>query len=79
MNLGFDPYWYGVMMVVAMEMGQITPPVGLNLYVITGVAKDVPMHTIFKYVTPFVVTLIIFMFLLIAFPNLALFLPGIME
>lgn len=78
-SLGFDPIWYGVMMVVAMEQGQITPPVGLNLYVITGVAKDVPMHSIFRYITPFVVTLLIFMFLLIAFPNLALFLPGLMK
>ena len=79
MKLGFDPIWYGVMMVVAMEQGQITPPVGLNLYVITGVAKDIPMHTVFRHITPFVITLVIFMFLLIAFPNLALFLPGLMK
>lgn len=77
MQLGVDPIWYGVMMVVAMEQGQITPPVGINLYVITGVAKDVPMHEIFKYVLPFVVTLVIFMFLLISFPRLTLFLPGL--
>ncbi|WP_338824102.1 C4-dicarboxylate TRAP transporter large permease protein DctM [Moorella humiferrea] len=79
MNLGFDPIWYGVMMVIAMEMGQITPPVGINLFVITGVAKDVPMHVIFRYITPFVVTIIIFMFLMIVFPQVALYLPSLLH
>ncbi|QGP91511.1 C4-dicarboxylate TRAP transporter large permease protein DctM [Neomoorella glycerini] len=79
MNLGFDPIWYGVMMVVAMEMGQITPPVGINLFVITGVAKDVPMHVIFRYIAPFVVTLIVFMFIMIAFPQTALYLPHLVR
>ena len=78
-KLGFDPIWYGVMMVVAMEQGQLTPPVGLNLYVITGVAKDVPMHEIIRHMWPFIIVLIVFMFIMIAFPELALFLPSRMK
>ena len=47
--LGYDPIWFGVIMVIMMEMGQITPPVGVNVYVITGVAKDVPMGDCFSW------------------------------
>jgi len=77
MKLGFDPIWYGVMMVVAMEQGQITPPVGLNLYVITGVAKDIPMHTVFRHITPFVITLVILCSCLLPSLILRYFCPGL--
>jgi tripartite ATP-independent transporter DctM subunit len=78
-SLGFDPIWYGVMMVVAMEQGQLTPPVGLNLYVITGVAKDVPMHEIIRHMWPYIGVLVIFMVVMVLFPQLALFLPSMMK
>ena len=55
-SMGFDPIWFGVIMVIILEMGQITPPVGLNLFMFRGVAKDVPMNTIFKGIWPFVIS-----------------------
>lgn len=76
--LGFDPIWFGVIMVVVSEMGVITPPVGLNVYVIHGVAKDVPLFTIFRGVVPFLLMMIICIVLVIVFPQIALFLPSFM-
>ncbi len=77
-SLGFDPIWFGVVMIMLGETGLITPPVGLNVYVIAGVAKDVPMTTIFRGIVPFLVAIIICIILVTAFPQIALFLPGIM-
>ena len=77
--LGFDPIWYGVIMVMMMEMGQITPPVGINVFVIAGVAKDVPMATIFKGILPFVLAMVIVIVILTIFPDLALILPESMD
>lgn len=74
--LGFDLVWYGVIMVIAIEMGLITPPVGLNVFVIHGVAKDVPLYSIFKGVWPFVVAMAICIIILTVFPQIALFLPS---
>lgn len=79
LQLGFDPIWYGVMMVISMMQGQLTPPVGITLYIISGVDKDVPLSDVFRYVWPFVGVLIFFMFVLIAFPQIALFLPNLMR
>ena len=79
MSLGFDPIWYGVIMVMMMEMGQITPPVGINVFVISGVAKNVPMATIFKGIIPFVIGMILVILILILFPDIALFIPNSME
>ena len=70
--LGYDPIWFGVVMVVMMEMGLITPPVGLNVYVISGMAKDVPMYTIFKGIVPFLLAIIVMIAILIVFPGIAL-------
>jgi C4-dicarboxylate transporter DctM subunit len=70
--LGYDPIWFGVLMVVMMEMGLITPPVGLNVYVICGMAKDVPMYTIFKGIVPFLLAIIVMIAILIVFPGIAL-------
>ncbi|KKM12736.1 C4-dicarboxylate ABC transporter permease [Clostridiales bacterium PH28_bin88] len=78
-SLGFDPIWFGVIMVVVMEQALITPPVGMNVYVIGGVAKDVPLDTIFKGVIPFWLAIMVFLAILIAVPQLALFLPNIMR
>ena len=77
-NLGFDPIWFGVIITLVMEMSLITPPVGVNVFVISGIAKDVPMYTIFRGVLPFWGAMVVCVALLIAFPQLALFLPGTM-
>jgi C4-dicarboxylate transporter, DctM subunit len=77
--LGFDPIWFGVMVVWMCEMGMITPPVGLNVFVIKGVAKDVPMSTIFNGVVPFVIADVVGVALLILIPAQATFLPNLMK
>jgi tripartite ATP-independent transporter DctM subunit len=78
-SLGYDPIWFGVIIVLVGEMGVITPPVGINVYVVKGVAKDVPLHTIFKGCIPFVIALIVCNSLLIFIPEIALFLPNILQ
>ncbi len=78
-GLGFDPIWFGVIIVWMCEMGMITPPMGLNVFVIKGVAKDIPMGTIFRGVVPFIVADIIGIVLLVTLPQLALFLPGMLK
>lgn len=78
-SLGFDPVWFGVIIVLVTEMGVITPPVGVNVYVVYGVAKDVPLETIFKGVLPMLAALLICNILLILFPQIALFLPSLMR
>ncbi len=79
--LGFDPIWFGVIMVIMMEMGQITPPIGLNVFVIHGVAKkyEIPMATIFRGIIPFIIVEVIVIFLLTLFPEIVLFLPEGMD
>ncbi len=78
-TLGYDPIWFGVIMVLVVAMGVITPPVGMNVYVIKGVAPDIPIELIFKGVWPFLVAVIICLAILIAFPSLATFLPALMK
>jgi C4-dicarboxylate transporter DctM subunit len=77
MKLGFDPIWFGVIIVLTAEMGVITPPVGVNVFVIKGIAPDVPLETIFKGIFPFLAALIIVTVILIIFPQIATFLPGL--
>jgi C4-dicarboxylate transporter DctM subunit len=78
-GLGYDPIWFGVVIVLITEMGVITPPVGVNVYVVSGVAKDVPLETIFKGILPLLGALIVCNIILIIFPQIALFLPGLMR
>ena len=78
LSLGFNGIWFGVIIVLVAEMGVITPPVGINVYVIKGVAPDVPLETIFKGIFPFLGAIIVCIALLIAFPQIALFLPSFM-
>lgn len=75
--LGLDPIWFGVVIVLVTEIGVITPPVGLNVYVIHGVAKDVPLESIFKGIFPFLVALAIAAIILLIFPQIATFLPSL--
>ena len=79
LDLGFDPIWFGVIITLVMEMSLITPPVGINVFVISGIAKDVPMYTIFRGVLPFWIAMLVCIILLIIFPQLALFLPQTMS
>jgi C4-dicarboxylate transporter, DctM subunit len=74
--LGFDPIWFGVIIVMTVELGLIHPPVGMNIFVIKSVVEDVKISTIFYGVLPFIITDIIRLILLIAFPILALWLPS---
>jgi C4-dicarboxylate transporter DctM subunit len=74
--LGFDPIWFGIIIVMTVELGLIHPPVGMNVFVIKSVVKDVSFSTIFVGVIPFVVTDLVRLIILIAFPVLATFLPS---
>ena len=78
-SLGFDPIWFGIIIVVVVEMGLITPPVGMNVFVLKGVAKDVPMYTIFRGVIPFLLADILLLALLFVWPQIVLFLPNTMR
>ena len=79
MNLGFDPIWFGVVITLFMEMSLITPPVGMNVFVISGMARDVPMAVIFRGIFPFFLAMVVCLVLLILAPQIALFLPGTMS
>ena len=76
LQLGFDPIWFGVIVVVTVELGLIHPPVGMNVFVIKSVVRDVKLSTIFLGVAPFVVTDIVRLVLLVAFPVIATYLPA---
>lgn len=78
LTLGFNPIWFGVIAVLMMEAGLITPPLGLNIFVISGVA-DVPMGTVFKGAIFFLFAIFAVVILVTVFPQIALFLPGIMR
>jgi len=76
--LGFDPIWFGVIAVLMMEAGLITPPMGLNVFTVAGVAKDTPVETIFRGVMPFLFAIFALVILITVFPKIALLLPGMM-
>jgi tripartite ATP-independent transporter DctM subunit len=78
-TLGYDPIWFGVIIVMTVAMGVITPPVGMNVYIIKGIAPDIPLEVIYKGIWPFLGAIIVCLALLIAFPQLAVFLPGLMS
>jgi tripartite ATP-independent transporter DctM subunit len=77
-TLGFDPIWFGIIVVRAAEIGLITPPVGMNVFVINGIT-DVPMYTIFRGIIPFLIADICHVALLVAVPQIATFLPSLMK
>jgi tripartite ATP-independent transporter DctM subunit len=72
---GFDPIWFAVVLTINMEIGLITPPVGLNLYVINGIAPDVRLQTILWGALPFMICMVVGILLLCLFPGIALWLP----
>ena len=78
MAAGFDPIWFGVLIVVMVELGQITPPIGMNVFAMSAIDKDVPMYSIFKGVLPFWGAFLVQVVILVLFTKIALFLPSMM-
>ncbi|MEE9202596.1 MAG: TRAP transporter large permease subunit, partial [Dehalococcoidia bacterium] len=78
-SLGFDPIWFGILVVIMCEIGLLTPPVGLNIYVVKGVAPHIPLEDMFRGVIPFVLTMFVVIALLVAFPQIVLILPNTMR
>ena len=76
-SLGFDPIWFGIIIVMVVELGMITPPVGMTMYVVKGIAPDIPIGTIFRGVIPFLLVEVALVALIIAFPAIVTFLPSI--
>jgi len=79
MQLGFDPVWFGVIVVMAVTFGMICPPVGMNVFVINSIARDVPLGAIYKGTMPFIAVDVLRLLILCAFPALSLWLPGFIE
>ena len=75
--VGFDPYWFAVILTINMEIGLISPPVGLNLYVINGIAPDIPLKTILLGSLPFVLCMVLAIVILSMFPSLVTWLPDL--
>jgi C4-dicarboxylate transporter DctM subunit len=79
MQLGFDPIWFGVIVVMAVTFGMICPPVGMNVFVINSIARDLPLVSIYKGTMPFIAVDVLRLLILCAFPALSLWLPGLIE
>ncbi|MDR0852472.1 MAG: TRAP transporter large permease [Clostridiales Family XIII bacterium] len=78
-SLGYDPIWFGILIVLVLSMGSITPPIGLNVFVMQGVLKTVPLYTIFRGIWPYVLAIVICCLIIIAFPSIATILPGLLR
>lgn len=78
-ELGFDPIWFGIYVILAMELGAVSPPVGLNCFIISGIAKDVPLGEIYKGALPFMLTIFVGIALITFIPDIALVLPNLMK
>jgi tripartite ATP-independent transporter DctM subunit len=77
--LGFDPIWFGIIIVIVVQIGLVSPPVGMNIFVVKSLLKHVTMGTMFRGVTPFNVALVVLLAIVVAFPGLSTFLPGFMK
>ncbi|MGD9878047.1 TRAP transporter large permease subunit, partial [Desulfococcus sp.] len=81
-SLGYDPIWFGIIIVMVTEMGVITPPVGINVYVVYGVARSLPggmsLEAIFKGIMPFMLAILVGIIILAVFPQIILVLPNLM-
>jgi C4-dicarboxylate transporter, DctM subunit len=78
-GLGYNAIWFGVIIVLVTQMGVISPPVGVNVYVVAGIARDVPMQSVFKGSMPFLLALCVAAVILVAFPGLSLWLPNLVH
>ena len=78
-QMGYDPIWFGIIIVLVTQIGVITPPVGINVYVVSGVARDVPLEVIFRGVVPMLMALILETLILIPFPQIVNLLPSLLK
>ncbi len=78
MSAGFDPVWFGVLVVIMVELGVVTPPIGVNVFAIAAIARDVPMYDIFRGVLPFWIAYLVLIAFIVVFPQICLFLPSLM-
>jgi tripartite ATP-independent transporter DctM subunit len=79
LNLGYDPVWFGVIIVLITQMGIITPPVGVNVYIVKGLSPHITLEEVFAGIVPFLIALIIGTLIIIAFPKICLFLPEMVK
>jgi TRAP-type C4-dicarboxylate transport system permease large subunit len=77
--LGFDPLWFGILVVIVVQIGMISPPVGMNIFVVKNLLNHISIGTLFRGVMPFNVALVILLAVILAFPGLATYLPGLMK
>jgi tripartite ATP-independent transporter DctM subunit len=77
--LGYDPIWFGILLVKLIEVGVVTPPVGLNCYVVNGIRPDIPLQSVFRGVAPFLVGEVFIIGVIVAFPDLILLIPNMMQ
>jgi TRAP-type C4-dicarboxylate transport system permease large subunit len=77
-GMGFDPVWFGILVILLIEMALITPPVGLNLYVVQGVRKSGSLNDVMLGAIPFVLVMMLMAILILVFPSIALWLPGVL-
>ena len=78
-HLGYDPVWFGIMVVVVVQIGLISPPVGMNMFVVKNLLPHITIGTVFRGVWPFCVSLVVLLAVMVAFPELALWLPRSMK
>ena len=78
-GLGFDPVWFGILIVVVVQIGLISPPVGMNLFVVKSMLSGVSTATVFRGVAPFALAIVVLLAILVAFPDISLFLPRLMR
>lgn len=78
-ELGIDMIWFGILHVICIEAGAISPPVGVNVFMISGMAKHIPMYTIFKGIAPFLIAMIVMLFVYLFIPDIVTFLPNLMR
>jgi C4-dicarboxylate transporter, DctM subunit len=76
--LGYDPIWFGIVVVIVVQIGMISPPVGMNIFVVKNLLRHISLGTVFRGITPFTVALIVLLALIVAYPDLATWLPGLM-
>ena len=78
-SLGFDPIWLGVLTIITVVMGNISPPFGIIVFAIAGAVKDVPLFTIFRGALPFLAAMFVCLVIVVLFPEIATFLPYLMK
>jgi len=79
MELGYDPIWFGILVVTVSEIAFITPPVAMNIYAVKAVVPEIPTEEIVKGVLPFLTMAVVFLAIIIAFPQIAIWLPSTMK